>query len=136
MLVILDTNVLVSAVISPRSTCALLLHAVRQGQLDCVVSPALVGELEGALGKRKVVPYLSARQAGRYVDELRTLCQVVPDPGGAGGMTRDPKDDYLVALALAVGADLLVSGDRDLLEAGLVKPVVATPRDAVERLGL
>ncbi len=135
MLVILDANVLVSAAMSPHSTCAQLLRAVRRRQLDCAASPTLLGELEKALASRKVSARVSAKQAGRYIDELRTLCEMTPDAGGATGATRDPKDDYLVALALAVGADLLVSGDKDLLDAGLVKPVVVTPRDAVERLG-
>jgi uncharacterized protein len=136
VLVILDTNVLVSAVVSPSSTCARLLRAVRQREVACAVSPSLLGELEAALARPKLRRYVTVGEASRYSAELRTLCDVVREPAVAVGVTRDPKDDYLVALALAVGADLLVSGDRDLIEAGLVKPVVVTPRDAVERLRL
>jgi predicted nucleic acid-binding protein len=49
---------------------------------------------------------------------------------------RDPKDDYLVALAVAGRAEAIVTGDRDLLDHdGLVPPAI-TPRDACERFGL
>jgi predicted nucleic acid-binding protein len=47
---------------------------------------------------------------------------------------RDPRDDYLVALAVATHADAIVTGDHDLLE--LVEPPVSvlTPRALTERL--
>jgi len=46
---------------------------------------------------------------------------------------RDPGDEYLVALAGVVGADLIVSGDRDLLDARTT-PMVVTPRVLLARL--
>ncbi len=45
------------------------------------------------------------------------------------GLTADPDDDYLVALARAAGADYLVSGDRHLLELTDPEPPVLTPRE-------
>jgi len=47
---------------------------------------------------------------------------------------RDPRDDYLVALAVATHAGAIVTGDRDLLD--IVEPPVAvlTPRALTERL--
>ncbi len=58
------------------------------------------------------------------------------DPPGDEEITRDPKDHYLVRLARGSNADVLVSGDRDLLEAELHDVTVLTPRafvDAIER---
>ena len=49
-------------------------------------------------------------------------------------MARDRKDDYLVALARDERVDAIVSGDRDLLEAGLTAPPIWSPRELVERL--
>lgn len=49
-------------------------------------------------------------------------------------MTRDPADDYLVALAHATEAELLVSGDRDLLDAPDLRTPVVTPRLFLDRL--
>lgn len=53
---------------------------------------------------------------------------MVDDPIEPPAMTRDPKDDYLVALARAQTVDAIVSGDRDLLEAELSGVAVRTPR--------
>jgi predicted nucleic acid-binding protein len=49
-------------------------------------------------------------------------------------VTRDPDDDYLVALAYESEADVLVSGDRDLLETQGLDVEVISPREFVERL--
>jgi predicted nucleic acid-binding protein len=49
-------------------------------------------------------------------------------------VTRDPTDDYLVALARREHADAIVSGDLDLREAGIDNPPVWTPRQATDRL--
>jgi hypothetical protein len=47
---------------------------------------------------------------------------------------RDPHDDYLVALAVATGAESIVTGDRDLLELPEPPVAVLTPRALIERL--
>jgi len=49
-------------------------------------------------------------------------------------VTRDRKDDYLVALARSEHVDPIVSGDRDLIDAGLTDPAVWTPRQLADRL--
>jgi predicted nucleic acid-binding protein len=47
---------------------------------------------------------------------------------------RDPADDYLLALAVACGAEAIVSGDLDLLSLEQTEPVVITPRALLERM--
>jgi len=49
-------------------------------------------------------------------------------------VTRDRKDDYLVALGRQENVDAIVSGDRDLLDAGLEEAPVWTPRELADRL--
>jgi predicted nucleic acid-binding protein len=56
------------------------------------------------------------------------------DPPGPPAVTRDPGDDYLVALAVGAGADVLVSGDRDLTDVQVAGVSVLTPRAFLERL--
>ena len=48
--------------------------------------------------------------------------------------TRDADDDYLIALARLHGAELIVSGDKDLLEWAVQDPPVVTPADFEELL--
>ena len=49
-------------------------------------------------------------------------------------MTRDRKDDYLVALARAERVSAIISGDRDLVDAAMADPKVWTPRELADRL--
>jgi predicted nucleic acid-binding protein len=51
------------------------------------------------------------------------------------GATRDAKDDYLVALAVAAGVGALVSGDKDLLAVDPAVVRVLTPREALGEMG-
>lgn len=134
MLVILDANALISAVISPGGPCAALLGHVRRKQIQAVVSPALIDELNRVLSRPKFDRHVTPSEIGGYIDELERMCRLVPDPPNQISYTRDPADDYLIALALAVGADFVVSGDKDLLESGLSEPLVLDPRRALERV--
>ena len=52
-----------------------------------------------------------------YLGDLRVTSEVVPDaPQPLPAVTRDPKDDYLVALAQSASGDALISGDPHLTE--------------------
>lgn len=129
----LDVNVLVSAVLRGSGPSARLVRAVRDGRLDAVVSPGLLTELREVLRRDRFRDYLSMDEVEEYVDEIGRLCRVVGDPDVAPGRVRDAKDEYVVALAEAVRAEAIVSGDLDLLEtAGLAVPVLS-PRRAAER---
>lgn len=61
---------------------------------------------------------------------------MLPDPTAPPRLLRDARDDYLVALAIDGRADVIVSGDRDLLDHAGLEPPAITPRIACERFGL
>jgi hypothetical protein len=61
-----------------------------------------------------------------FVERIRRHATVVNDPVEQPAVTRDRKDDYLVALARAERVDAVVSGDRDLVDAALADPAVWT----------
>jgi putative PIN family toxin of toxin-antitoxin system len=130
---VLDPGVLVAAIITPLGPPAQILRSARSGGIEVVVSPHLLSELAAVLSRDKLRRYVSADEASEYVEGLARLGITVADPPRQGRITRDPDDDYLVALARASGADVLVSGDRDLLEAD-VDVIVLTPRELVRRL--
>src|SRR4051812_9061492 len=82
-------------------------------------SPALLDELSGVLARPKFAQPAREGRAVDFVEALRAGATLVEDAPGEEGITRDPKDNYLVRLARAPHATALVSGDRDPLEAGL-----------------
>jgi putative PIN family toxin of toxin-antitoxin system len=112
---VLDPSVLVSALITPDGPPAGLLVKAREAQLELIVSPQLLDELEEVLRRKKFRRYVILDEVGEYVDSLRKEGTLVPDPEREAPITcRDPEDEYLLALAFAQKA-VLVSSDSDLL---------------------
>jgi putative PIN family toxin of toxin-antitoxin system len=104
------------------------------GEIELVVSAALLEELLDVLMRRKLRKYVSAGDAVAFVELLRLTATLKPDPEVEPGLTPDPKDDYLVALARATGAACIVSGDAHLTGLADPRPPVFTPRELLERL--
>jgi putative PIN family toxin of toxin-antitoxin system len=112
---ILDPNVVISAAISPRGAPADVLRSLARGEFELVASQGLLDELQRALAYPKLRPYISESDAAELVRWLADSASVVADPDTDPPVhSRDPDDDYLIALASAHRA-ALVSGDKDLL---------------------
>jgi putative PIN family toxin of toxin-antitoxin system len=120
---VLDPNVLISALISPRGAPARVLRAWLDGAFELVVSPLLLAELERALAYPQLRARIGADDAARVVDWLRRSAVVAEDQGGSPPVTSpDPGDDYVLALAVTERA-ALISGDRDVLSLGGELPI-------------
>ena len=132
--VVLDPGVLVSAVLSTAGPPAEALDDWRAGEFDLVVSPGLLGELEEVLLRPKFRASVTEDDVRGYVDALAAEAVVLPDPADPPAVTEDPDDDYIVALAVAAGADAIVSGDAYLLHRADAPVPVLSPRAFVERL--
>lgn len=111
---VLDPNVLISAAISPRGAPARVLIAWQAGAFELLVSSLLLAELRRALAYPKLARLVPAADASAYVSWLGSWAEVVPDPPGPPPIrSKDPADDYLIAVAAAERA-ILVSGDAHL----------------------
>jgi putative PIN family toxin of toxin-antitoxin system len=114
MRAILDVNVLISAILSPRGSPTRLLVSWQAGAFDLVVSPALLAELARALTYPKLARMVPPADADAFVAWIARSAVLAMDPGGAPVIrSADPNDDYLLRLAMAEHA-VLVSGDRHL----------------------
>lgn len=105
-----------------------------EGRFTVVVSPLLLAELERVLARTSFRRYLSLGHAREFVDAIEGVADVEADPGEVAAASRDPDDDYLLALAFAATADLVVSGDADLLELDQPQTPVISPRQLLGRL--
>jgi hypothetical protein len=114
VLVVLDTNVLLSGLRAERSPPAAILDAWRGGRFLLVTSAEQIEEFKRAARYPKLRPYLPRRALGRVVNELRGA-EVLLERLRRAGDSPDPGDDYLLSMAIASGADLLVTGDKALL---------------------
>lgn len=131
---VLDTNVLVSALISPGGPSAGLLLELRAGAFELIVSPALLTELGEVLARPKFRPYVTEPEVAAYVDLIEHEATVYRDlPASEEKLSADPDDEYLIDLARSAAADVLVSGDSHLLDLRGIVPVM-TPAEFLATL--
>jgi len=122
--VFLDTNVLVSA-FATRGLCADVLRLVL-AEHTFLVGEVVIKEIERVLARRlRVKPAAIAELVAFLRDQ-----EVVPRPKHPHPLRlRDECDRWILASALAGRADVLVTGDRDLLDAAGEAPLpVVDPR--------
>lgn len=137
-LVIIDANVLASGSVDPHgeSPPSLLYRELTGTLFEAVVCPELLGEVADTLRK----PYFAGRLGDQDVDDLvagiAEAGTVVEDPIDPPAILRDPEDDFLVALATQVGAEAIVTGDKDLLDHQGLEPPAVDARSACRLLGL
>jgi putative PIN family toxin of toxin-antitoxin system len=99
------------------------LEQARKGELELIVSPLLLAELEGVLEREKFRRHVALDAARAFVDLLRRDATVAADPEGTPPLSSaDPDDDYLIALAHHERAQL-VSGDAHLLDLADMAPI-------------
>jgi putative PIN family toxin of toxin-antitoxin system len=131
---VFDPNVVIAAAIRPGGAPADCLRAHAAGRFELIVSPLLLTELRTVLVRKKFRSYLTVEHAARLVDALARDARLVADPAEREPLSRDPGDDYLVALARAVSAHVLVSGDDDLLSLDIPGLAIVSPRAFLELL--
>jgi len=117
MRVLVDANVLISIMLSPRGVPGMILNRAISGSFQVIISERTIEEVLDSWRRK---PYLTQRvdrdRAEGFVNAIRTSYATIPVPAPPiTRYTRDPKDDYLIAHAIAEQVDVLVSGDRDLL---------------------
>lgn len=122
MRIIVDTNILLSTLINPHGLPAQLnglpaqlIDAWRGARFELITSRDQLLEL-GELARRpELRKYVIPARAGRFIDDLRELATVLNRLPRVD-RSRDPGDNFLLAMAQASDANYLVSGDkRDVL---------------------
>lgn len=140
MKALLDTNVLISYLLAPKkeTSVVLLFKKIGQGEVELLLTGEIIDELSNAVAKKK---YLSDRvsnqQVKDFIDFLYNIDKIVPELKlDLFPISRDIKDDYLLAYALVGGATFLVTGDEDLLALNpRVKGLeIVTPKTLVKYL--
>jgi len=110
---VFDTNVIVSAVILPLSVPRQSVNkALDEGVL--LFSEATMSELADVLFRQKLDRYVSREERSRFLQQLVTVAKSVPIIRIVREC-HDPKDDKFLELALNGRADMIITGDADLL---------------------
>ena len=133
MRIALDTNVFVSALITKGTPPDQLYQAWLRNDIDLVTSVEQIDEIADVLARPKFRGLVDPDDAARMIFAILMRAIVVADMD-VPQRSPDPKDDMILATAVAGRADLLVTGDkRDLLALQTVEGIpICTPRDALQ----
>jgi putative PIN family toxin of toxin-antitoxin system len=113
-----DTNVIISAVLTPAGFCDQLLHKVVASEAVLIVSIAILDEYERVLMRDSVsrIHQWSPAQVRSLVDSVARHSTIVNPTNVPMVITNDPSDNIFLAAAISGVAEFIVSGDRHLLE--------------------
>ncbi|MGH7557489.1 MAG: putative toxin-antitoxin system toxin component, PIN family [Gemmatimonadota bacterium] len=130
--VVVDTGVLISRLMLPKSVPAQAVSKVaKHGQL--LASAATLEELTDVLARPKFDPYVTVTERQKFLRLLGRLVEQVPIIHRVEAC-RDPKDDKFLELAINGRADVIVTGDDDLLVLSPYHDVpIITPAAYMER---
>src|ERR1700683_300175 len=130
----LDTNVLLSGLLSSSSPPAQLFALWRDRAFELVTSTEQIDEISRVTRYPKIRARLTPAIAGRLVNQLRDLAIIVSKLPKVD-RSPDPDDNHLLALAEAGAAQFLVTGDKQLLSLKLHKSThIITPAALLELL--
>jgi|SRR5271157_531826 len=136
--VVIDTNVFVSSLISKKGAPAVLTQAWSEHLFDLVTSEAMIAEVKRVLSEHRLKQAfnISNENIARLVELLRKNSILVPGSAAvAGTIPSDPSDEMFLAAALDGNADVIVSGDKDLLEIESFRGIaIMTPRQFLDQI--
>jgi uncharacterized protein len=131
--IVLDTNVVLSALLW-RGTPYRLLGLIRQqSAIELFTSAALLQELDEVLSRPVATARLAlvGRSARDLLVDYAEIAEVVVPTVTPRVIIADPDDDEVIAAAVTAGADLIVSGDRHLLALGVYQGIrIVAPAEA------
>ena len=112
MRVILDTNILLICLISPAGLPAQLVQAWLERRYTLISHELQLAEFRDVTKRQKVRAFIKPFEAGRLVNQINALAEL-PVRLPPVIRSRDPRDDFLLALCEAGRADWLVTGDKE-----------------------
>lgn len=132
MRAVVDVNVLISGILSAKGASAEILRASRDGRFELVISELLLAELERTLAYPRLLKRIPAEKTAAFISWVRDHGTMAEDPETPSPVaSRDPDDDYLLALAIDRRA-YLVTGDQDLLVLSGELPILTPAQFATQ----
>ena len=126
--VVLDTNVLVSALLAPDSPPARILELALEGGLRLVSSPGIIKEIGlvfqyPRLKKSMKKHRLTDEEVADTLLKILKIATITPGAEIAQGVSQDPADNMILSCAVEGQADFIISGDHHLTDLGAFQGV-------------
>lgn len=134
MKIVLDTNVIVSGLMSPAGAPGKIIDAWIESRFDLVSSLYQLGEIGRVLAYPKISNILGwdDQLIEAFIKQIYLRAEIIePDISGIA-VPEDPADTPILAILVASNADTLVSGDQDLLNLQEYYPI-ETPAEFIRK---
>jgi len=118
--IVLDTNVLVSALINPHGKPAQIINYVFENKIRLFTSPSIMEELERVLSYPKLMKRhgLNSEELKEFISDLLSIMSLIEEEKIIEVIMEDPSDDKYLSCAIDAKVDFIISGDIHLLNLG------------------
>ena len=138
--VVVDTNVVISGLLALKnSPSSKILAAIRHQTMILVTSPQIIEEIEEVLYRPRIVALTKITKEERkaFIDGLIARSDVTAGKQLATSVSRDSKDEKILACGREGKAEYIITGDQNLLEIATYEGIpIVTPREFIEKMGL
>jgi putative PIN family toxin of toxin-antitoxin system len=126
MIVVLDTNVIVSALLSPEGPPAEIIRRWEEEVIEAAISSPLLEELERVLNYKQERKYFKDPQEkiAAFIRAFRKAALIAEPRGKLDIVKADPSDNRVLECAVASGAAYIITGDSHLLELKEFKGII------------
>ena len=119
--IVIDTNILVSAILTPEGNPAKILKLALQGKLNLIISPAILEEIRQVLRYPKLVKLMkknmiTLEEVYTFLDKMSKIAVITPGKLDIKAIPDDPSDDMVLSCAVEGEADFIISGDHHLTD--------------------
>ncbi len=117
--IVIDTNILVSAILTPKGNPAKILKLVLEGKLNLIISLAILEETQQVLRYPRLVKLMKKNKITRkeiydFLGKMSKIAVITPGQLEIDAIPDDPADNKILACSLEGEADYIVSGDHHL----------------------
>jgi len=118
--IVLDTNVLVSALINPHGKPAQIINYVFENKIRLFTSPSIMEELERVLSYPKLMKRhgLNSEELKEFISDLLSIMSLIEEEKIIEVIMEDPSDNKYLSCAIDAKVDFIISGDIHLLNLG------------------
>ncbi len=113
MIIVCDTNVLISAVLFPGGPPDEIIRLVREGFIELAISPEILSEFERILKEKFGAPKGEIKE---ITESIKGIAAIVKPAGRVELIKQDPTDNKILECAIKAKADYVISGDTKHLQ--------------------
>ena len=119
--IVIDTNILVSAILTPKGNPAKILKLVLEGKFTFIISPAILEETQQVLRYPRLVKLMQKNKITRkevydFLGKMSKVAVITPGKLEIDAIPDDPADNKILACGLEGEADYIISGDHHLTD--------------------